>query len=144
MESNRKTTIDLNGLEVEISSDNRTLKSWGEEEATLRRSFRVPVDQDDRIQLKIQSEPFQISNVSEGGLQVLLQQDALFFTGQILDPVDIFFPETSLRLKGKVTYVDQIDIDRFALGLELIFSSREDQEEFKRQHSARRREFLEK
>ncbi|MCF8038892.1 MAG: PilZ domain-containing protein [Desulfohalobiaceae bacterium] len=121
MESNRKTTIDLNGLEVEISSDNRTLKSWGEEEATLRRSFRVPVDQDDRVQLKIQSEPFQISNVSEGGLQVLLQQDDLFFTGQILDPVDIFFPETSLRLKGKVTYVDQIDVDRYALGLELIF-----------------------
>jgi hypothetical protein len=132
MAANRKSKIDFDGFEAEIDPEISAADKEEIKGTVLRRSFRIPAEQTDPIQVRMQSEFFDVLNISETGIQVLLQREDEFQTGQTIDPVEVFFSKTSLSLMGKVTYVSQIDFDQFALGLELSFPTQTARRKFRK------------
>ena len=134
--------IDLDDLEVEIDQEDRTPEDPEPQYPVLRRSFRVPVEMENRIRVSLEGRGFRVSNVSENGLQILLQKEHHFRAGQTIDPVLLSFGDAELHLKGRVAYVDQIDCGQFALGLELLFVNREQQEICREHHKELRNGFL--
>lgn len=142
MATNDKSKIDLDGFEVEMEPDESATDSVNIGKPHLRGSFRTPVGHGDRIGLRMQSESFKILDISETGLQALLQRADQFQAGQTIDSVEISFSDTSLKVKGKVVHVSQIDLDQFAIGLELEFPNPTICEEFKKHHAERLRSLI--
>ena len=136
--------IDLDDLELEIDAKGLETQEPGEKASILRSSFRVPVGEQEGVQVTIGSRDFRVLNISENGLQVLVRNDDSFQAGQIIDPLILHCEGDVFQLKGKAAYVNQIDFDQIALGLELIFSSLEQREALRGYHKALRKRFFQK
>ncbi len=134
--------IELDDLEIKIDSKHPETKGATEKPSFLRSSFRIPVGEEDAVSVTIGSTGFRVLNMSESGLQVLVRKEDRFQAGQVIDSLTIHLGEDVFQLQGKAAYVNQIDFDQIALGLELIFSSREQRELFARQQKALRKRFF--
>ena len=136
--------IDLDGLEVEIDPKSSETEESAEAPPILRGSFRVPVGEEEGVYVTIGSADFPVLNISENGLQFLVRQDDHFQAGQIIDPLVLHCGGDVFQLKGKAAYVNQIDFDQIALGLELIFLNLEQREALQRHHKELRKRFFQK
>ena len=144
MDAKGSVKIDLDDLELEIEPKDSTSESSERKHPLVRRSFRVPVDQENRIRAHLRGREFTVSNVSENGLQILLRMEDHLRAEQTIDSVVIFFGETAFYVKGRVAYVDQIDWGQFALGLELMFNNQEQREAFRDYQKELRNGYLRK
>ncbi len=131
--------IDLDDLEIKIDPKRPETKKSAGKPPILRSSFRVPLGEEDKVSVTIGSTDYRVLNISENGLQVLVRKEDHFEAGQVIDSLTIHVGEDVFRLQGKAAYVNQIDFDQIALGLELIFLSREQRELFGRHQKALRK-----
>lgn len=142
MGSQDTVKIDLDDLELEIDAKSPKAQEPPEKGSILRSSFQVPVGEEDEVYLTIGFTDYRVLNISENGLQILVRKKDRFQSGQMIEPLVLHCGGDVFELKGKAAYVNPIDFDQIALGLELIFSSLEQREALRDHHQALRKRFF--
>ena len=101
-------------------------------ELVLRKSFRVPQDQDYPLRVTIAGVESDVLNSSESGIQVLREHTELLQLNQVLKPVELAFMERKICVKGTVVYISSVEAGRLVFGINLFFSDEDDHREFQK------------
>lgn len=103
-----------NGIEFE---------DWNKTEEELeisRKTFRTSVGELDDIMLQINDQPFQIVNLTHGGIGIHLTHPDIFSVGQLIDSIELHLEGTPLTFQGEVRHISPMDPEGFLCGVELI------------------------
>ncbi|MEJ5348829.1 MAG: PilZ domain-containing protein [Desulfosoma sp.] len=105
----------------ELKDLEETLELTGvfEEQTVVRKTFRVPVNEQTPVSLFIQGVSFRVANISEGGVGFLADSGNLAQIGQGLDSVELRFGDRHLQAYGTVRHVTPLEGSGFLYGLSL-------------------------
>ncbi len=108
----RHTEID--GLEIHgwvIDQDLRKV---------FRQSFRVPIDENDDVTVRINNQRFNVINISAQGIGIHLKAAEIFCVGDILDAIELNLNGEKLGLKGKVCHITPHSPGHYLCGMEFL------------------------
>ncbi|MFP4672352.1 MAG: PilZ domain-containing protein [Desulfohalobiaceae bacterium] len=95
----------------------------------IRYSFRIRLGPEDRSYLSYQGLKFQLSNLSEHGLQLESNANFTFNIGQILTDIQLDLGSQWVTVTAQVVYYFQHSPNRFLYGLDILsFGSSEEKE----------------
>ncbi|WP_448382023.1 PilZ domain-containing protein [Desulfosoma sp.] len=88
-------------------------------ETVVRKTFRVPVNDQTPVELTIAGVPYRVANISEGGLGFLADSGDLAAVGQRMLSVNLRCKGRDIQGKGTVRHVTPLEDGGFLYGLSL-------------------------
>jgi|GEM_PF-1831509 len=112
--------------ELEEFEEILTLKGLSPEENVVRKSFRVPVDEDTPVRVTIGGSALSVANVSEGGIGLTDERADRFSPGDKLTDVQVHYGERSIQAGAVIRHATPLEEGGVLYGLALEFQSEED------------------
>ncbi|MGQ9483718.1 MAG: PilZ domain-containing protein [Desulfosoma sp.] len=112
----------------ELKDLEETLELTGvfDDQAVVRKTFRVPVNEQTPVTFLINGVSFRVANISEGGMGFLAESGDVAEVGQSLEGLELHFGGRCLQAKGTVRHVTPLEDSGFLYGLSLDLSSEDD------------------
>lgn len=103
-----------------------TPKKENNEKKMSRHVFRIPLTEDNIVSVSIEGKKFQLINIVEKGIGVLVDTEATFRIGQALKAIDLNLNEQTLFLQGKVMHLSPRDF-QFICGIKFTRLTHKDE-----------------
>ena len=87
-----------------------------------RNSFRIPIDELDNLTLRINSDPFEVINITSAGISVHLRSADDFSVGDMIDAIELDIDGELHTFQGKVRHISPRDSEGYLCGIELMDS----------------------
>jgi c-di-GMP-binding flagellar brake protein YcgR len=88
--------------------------------AAMRKHFRVSVRGNNDISVMINDVKYEIFDISEGGIGILLSAEDIFISAGDELQVDLTIKETTNNVQGKVAHISPEGPEEFLCGIEFI------------------------
>lgn len=120
--------MNKDNLLEELKDLEETLELTGvfDEQAVVRKTFRVPVNEQTPVTFLINGVPFRVANISEGGVGFLADSGDVAEVGQVLEGLELHFGGRSFQAQGTVRHVTPLEDSGFLYGLSLDMSNEDD------------------
>ncbi len=92
-------------------------------ETVVRKTFRVPVNEQTPVELTISGVSYQVANISEGGVGFVAEAGDLAEVGQRMLSLHLRLDERDLHAEGTVRHVTPLEDGGFLYGLSLDLES---------------------
>lgn len=96
------------------------------DQAVVRKTFRVPVNEQTPVSLSISGVAYRVANISEGGVGFLAEQGDLAEVGQRMESVELRCEGREMQAQGTVRHVTPLEDKMFLYGLSLDLHNDED------------------
>ena len=100
-------------------------EAWDTDEDIQRISrtyFRIPIQELDRISIRINNDPFKLINITSVGVSIRLLSVDVFYVGEIINTIELDIDGYSFSFKGRVRHISPMNSNGFICGIELIDS----------------------
>jgi len=101
-------------------------------EMVLRKSFRIPQDQEYPLRVTIPGMDTDVLNSSDSGLQLLLDQNGLLQVNQVVEHLELAFMDQAISVRGTVVHISPMETDRLGCGMKLDFPDEGGRQKFQK------------
>ena len=117
----------------QCENDGFEFEAWGadgEIQKISRNSFRIPINELDKLALRINNHPFEIINITSVGISIHLVSAGVFYVGDIIDTIELDIDGDLFTFQGRVRHISPRDSDGYLCGIELIDSIKSRKRDF--------------
>ena len=109
---------------IEITDDIE-FEAWDGDEDIQKISrsvFRIPVDESDKLSVRVNGLSFQLINITSIGISIHLDTADVFYVGDTIDTIELDIDGNQFTFRGNVRHISQRDSDGYLCGIELMNS----------------------
>jgi len=92
----------------------------------IRHVYRLPVEDADKVAIEINGTNYEVINLAEDGVGIVVDEESAFAAGQQLDAIKLQLDTDHLQLRGRVVQVSPRDF-QLICGIEFIKMGKENE-----------------
>jgi c-di-GMP-binding flagellar brake protein YcgR len=113
---------EMEGLEFELETDIPSADHSMQTEAKpfIRKSFRVPIDENCPMYAQVAGREYRVINLSEGGVGFLIDQHERFLRDDRIEALTLKMRQRVLTFKGRVAHISPHETGDCLCGVEFV------------------------